>query len=458
MERIKDFLSDNPKVRIGLIFGVIAILIIYIAHKMNESEQRSNEMRIEQRQNERAEPISFFGAQSEVARMDEAQAQDLVSTLNQRMAEKESELDAREERQRHEVSQLREELAEVMAEIARLRSASTPPKNQRDGYVVEGSARPSSPQPSMEEERRLSAQHQPQQVRRQQSEIITESPQRTGRVIRTITQRSIREVNTSGEINEHDIPESRILTERRLQAEREEEEVGEKRRLRQQEEAEFTLAMGSLISGTTLNGVAAPTAVGRSDQPIPVLMRIKQMAAMPNFFTLDIRDCHILGSSIGDLASSRVYIRAEGISCITKDGRAIERNITAYAVSSKDGMAGVEGEVVTRSGEMLVNTMQAGFLSGFAQAATPQRVQPINTDPSTRTLYQTENLDRMAGSGMLTGASNALDKVADYYMTMADAMWPVVEILPGVQIDFIVQRGMTMQLGAPEGEEEHYYD
>lgn len=459
MERVRDFFSDNPKYRIGIIIAIVALVLVYIAYKMDESDQRGRQDRLEERQAQKAEPISFFGASKTVSQIDEEQAQDLITVLNRRMADKESELDAREERQRHEVTQLRDELGGVMNEIASLRSELNRPNTRDDGYVVQRDQ--SSVEPSgqvSEEERRLSAQQRQQQYRTSQSEIITESPQRTGRVIRTITQRSIREVTNSGEISEHDIPQSRILSERTLQAENEEEILAEQRRQKSQEEQEFTLAMGSIISGTTLNGVAAPTAVGRSEQPIPVLMRVKHQAIMPNSFTLDIRECHILGSTIGDLASSRVYIRAEGISCITNDGRAIERNITAYAVSSRDGMAGIEGEVVTRSGEMLARTMQAGFLSGFAQAATPQRVQPINTEPSTETLYQTQNLNRMAGAGMLTGASSSLDKVADYYMTMADSMWPVVEVLPGIQVDFIVQRGMTMRLGEDSNRGDYYYD
>lgn len=462
MERIRDFFSDHPKVRIGLIIGAVLFLMIYIAYKMDESDQSSRLERQQERRNNQAQEVSFFGARNTVETLDAERAQDLVTTLNRRMAEKESELDAREERQRHEVEQLRQELTDIVEQMATIRSSTSPNMGREQGAVMERIS-PATQQGVPEREyalegddRRLVGQNQ--QYRRQQNEIITEQPQRVGRAIRTITQRSIREVTYAGEINEQALPESRIISERTLQAQKDEEKIADRQRLQREEEQEFTLAMGSIISGTTLNGVAAPTAVGRSDMPIPVLMRIKHEAIMPNHFTLDIRECHIIGSTIGDLASSRVYIRAEGISCITNDGKAIERNITAYAVSSRDGMAGIEGEVVTRSSEMLANTMQAGFLSGFAQAATPQRVQPINTEPTTQTLYQTQNLNRMMGSGMLTGASNTLDRVADYYMSMADAMWPVVEVLPGVQIDFIVQRGMTMKLGTGDNRGDIYYD
>lgn len=154
----------------------------------------------------------------------------------------------------------------------------------------------------------------------------------------------------------------------------------------------------------------------------------------------------VLGAGIGNLASERVEIRAEAISCITNDGQAIEKSLTAYAVSSSDGLTGIRGTVIERSGKAIGNSIKAGFLSGFASAAAPQQVPSINTELSASTVWQSQNLNQYAGAGIMEGASSAMERVASYYLAIAEAMWPVIEIPAGIEVDFLVQKGMTLQL------------
>ncbi len=46
----------------------------------------------------------------------------------------------------------------------------------------------------------------------------------------------------------------------------------------------------------------------------------------------------------------------------------------------------------------------------------------------------------------MEGASSAMERVASYYLAIAEAMWPVIEIPAGIEVDFLVQKGMTLQL------------
>jgi conjugal transfer pilus assembly protein TraB len=183
---------------------------------------------------------------------------------------------------------------------------------------------------------------------------------------------------------------------------------------------------------------------------MPVLMRIKREAIMPNGYSLDIVDCHMLGSAIGDLSQSRVLIRAEAIACNTHTGEAIEKRINAYAVDSSDGLAGIQGDVVFKSGAMIANSMKAEFLGGFASALSPQSVQSLNTSPSATQLWQTQNIDQAVGAGLGQGLSGASNRIAEYYMNLAEEAHPVIELIPGIEVDFIVQAGMTLNLRGRE--------
>lgn len=466
-QKIVDYFAERPKVRIAAILGVLAIVLVYLAYAMEQSSKENLEkIRERKAAREGSAQVSFLGVREDVETIDKQEANNIVSVMNQRLNEREAELEARETQQKEEVAVINEQMADLTTTVSKLQnlievngSIGNPDVNTRTQQPNEADRQNWTPEQEAQYQQMMMQKQGAGRQRRVQPETYTEAPQRVGNVIRTISQSHVREISKSGEVSELELNEIRELSDAEKELAEAKQVEAEKRKKEKEKAREFTLAMGSIISGTTLNGVAAPTAVGATDNPIPVIMRVKKEAIMPNHFTLDIRDCHLLGSAVGDLASARVYIRAEGVSCITNSGEAIEQNVTAYAVSSQDGMAGIRGEVVTRSNEMIANTMQAGFLSGFAEAAAPQRVNSVNTEPTTETLYQSANLNRFAGAGMMKGTSNALDRVAEYYMDMADSMWPVIEVLPGNEIDFVVQKGMTMKLeGSGTTEDDYYYD
>lgn len=458
-DSIKDFVSENKWVKPAII-GILGIAAMtFIASSMFDGDVSSRVPSSE------LQSRSYLGLESDLGSLDQQEAEGIVEEMKNRLEDKERSLASRYEADSQEMEQMRLEQEQLKNELFELRKKldqnnQVPTRElsvddvrnmqgasaQQDrGYQVQGT--PTSTQNVNS-----------QVLRRPQTEIITESPTIEGNVIRTITQRSIREVQRSGEVTVSDIKVNR-LTEN-TQAVDDTRESSQQKKYNNKnpsstgEDGEFTLTMGSLVSGTLINGVAAPTKVGSSDTPVPVLMRIKRSAIMPNHFTLDIRECMMLGSAIGDLASERVMIRAEALSCITNDGQAIEKKINAYAVSSSDGLTGIRGTVIERSGKAIMNSVKAGFLSGFGQAAAPQQVPSLNTSPEATSVWQSANLNKYAGAGMLEGASSAMERVASYYLAIAEAMWPVIEVPAGIELDFIVQRGVTLQLNDNSGVEE----
>ena len=454
-DNVRDFVSENKWVK-PVVVGVIGVgAMFFIANSMfaDDIGPRIDPAELEQR--------SYLGIDEELGSFDQREAQNIVSEMRERLDDRERSIlsQYREDASRVEAMQLEQqqlqnqifELERVIQQMNEDRNRQPPVHDGRSGEMV-------VPQRNfmVQGDGRVMQGQNEQVLHRPQTEIVTSSPHIEGNVIRTITQRNIREVQRSGEMTVSD-----IRVERLTESSQEVEDTRARSQGNDQERnpsarghrGEFTLAMGSLVSGTLINGVAAPTRVGSSETPVPVLMRIKREAIMPSAYTLDIRECMMLGSAIGDLASERVNIRAEGISCITDDGQALEQNINAYAVSSVDGLTGIRGTVVERSGKAIMNSVKAGFLSGFSRAAAPQQIQSLNTNPTATTTWQTQNLNQYAGAGILEGASSAMDRVASYYMAIAEAMWPVIEIPAGIEVDFIVQRGMTLRLD-PAAEEE----
>lgn len=206
------------------------------------------------------------------------------------------------------------------------------------------------------------------------------------------------------------------------------------------------LPAGSIITGTFLNGIDAPTGQGARRDPFPSTLRIQKEAILPNRFRADIRECFLIVSGYGDLSSERAYLRGETISCVREDGGVIETNLDSYAVG-EDGKAGVRGRLVSKQGQIIARSLMAGFLSGVSKAFDVKPVPVIETSNSGSANYSRNKPDtNWLQSSAVSGAGSALDRIADFYLEMAEGMFPVIEIDAGRQIDVIVSRGANLQI------------
>lgn len=202
---------------------------------------------------------------------------------------------------------------------------------------------------------------------------------------------------------------------------------------------------GSILTGVLLNGLDAPTGQGARRDPFPSTLRVQKEAVLPNRFQADVKECFMIVSGYGDLSSERAYLRGETISCVREDGGVIEARLNSYVVG-EDGKAGVRGRLVSKQGQIIAKSLMAGFMSGMANAFDVNPVPVLNTAPDGRTQYQRTFSDDMIQGAAMKGASTALDRVAKFYIDMAESMFPVIEIDAGRQVDVIVTSGMSLKI------------
>lgn len=209
------------------------------------------------------------------------------------------------------------------------------------------------------------------------------------------------------------------------------------------------IPLGSIISGYLITGLDAPTADIAKTEPFPVLIAVDKSTLMPNHFRADLVDCTILAAAYGDMSSERVYMRAESMSCITDMGLSIEVELSGYATGS-DGKAGLRGRLVSRQGRLIARSLTAGFLQGLAGAFDVNPVPTINTTGTGQVEYDSVyNSKALAGAGA-KGTSKALERIADFYMRLADNMFPVLELDASRRVDIVLTKGVnTPQLLHP---------
>ncbi len=208
------------------------------------------------------------------------------------------------------------------------------------------------------------------------------------------------------------------------------------------------LPAGAIFSGTLLTGLDVTTGEGSRRDPFPVLLRVKKEAILPNRYRADVRECFLISSGWGDLSSERAYLRAERLSCIRNDSKALESKVEMYAVG-EDGKAGVRGRVVNKTGSVLGRAMMAGFLEGFGKLFGKQPVMALNTGSfgrTTTTPFQSYMSSDALQSGAVSGMGSAMDRLAKYYIDMAQNIYPVIEVDAGRSIDFVLLHGVSLQL------------
>jgi conjugal transfer pilus assembly protein TraB len=191
------------------------------------------------------------------------------------------------------------------------------------------------------------------------------------------------------------------------------------------------IAAGSIITTYLLTGMDAPTGTKASEEPVPILMRIKREALEPNFQRADIVECHLLGGGYGELASQRVLIRGELASCILSDGSVYEGK-TQFFVTGEDGKVGIRGNLVSRNGAMIANAAKAGF----AESLTEIMASAVQPDEVT--------IDTVMGSAAAGASGQAFDMLAEYYIGLAEETFPVIEIPNSRFVDVVLTKGLEI--------------
>ena len=203
---------------------------------------------------------------------------------------------------------------------------------------------------------------------------------------------------------------------------------------------ETYLPSTAFMRAVLLSGLDAPTGGQAQNNPHPVLLRVLDHAQLPNSFRSDVKDCFILGSGYGDLSSERAYVRTESLACIRDAGDALDIPLKGVLVGP-DGKAGVRGRLVSKTGQVLANALIAGLVSGLGTALTSgaivQSVSPLGAT-------QTVDPDKALQAGIGQGLARGLDRLVQYYISLADKIYPVVEVDAGQVVDVIVTRGVSV--------------
>lgn len=215
---------------------------------------------------------------------------------------------------------------------------------------------------------------------------------------------------------------------------------------------------GSISKVTLLNGMDAPTMAKAKTDPIPVLMKVNDLSILPNKYSYDLKECFVLGEGYGDLSSERVYIRTNNLSCISNSGKIIDMPFKAM-ITGEDGKAGLRGRVVSKQGSILARTIMANFVSAVGTAFGNQGNTIIDSISATTGIASsattnTNTTSETFKAGMYQGMASGANKLADFFLKLADQIYTVIEIDANRNVEMISTSKTLLKFISEEDKEE----
>jgi conjugal transfer pilus assembly protein TraB len=203
----------------------------------------------------------------------------------------------------------------------------------------------------------------------------------------------------------------------------------------------------SFMDASLLTGVIAPTTQVGQSHPIPMLIRVKDLAVLPNEVKEDLKGCFVIAEGSGDLSKERVDTRLLNLSCITNQGDAIiDQPVKGWVVDA-DGRAGLSGRVVAKFGTHIARVTVAGFLEGFGRAfeqtALDTTVNIVGGTTTTLKDSDTETVLKAGGGRAIVTVAEDLQK---FYLQLAQQTLPVIEVGPTKQISVIISEGTELEI------------
>jgi conjugal transfer pilus assembly protein TraB len=199
----------------------------------------------------------------------------------------------------------------------------------------------------------------------------------------------------------------------------------------------------SFMEGTLLSGMYAPANSGGKGEPLPGLIRIKNLAILPNSVKADLKGCFVIVEAQGSLFDERAHVRLDTLSCLAKNGESvIDQRVKGYVVD-QDGFVGLRGTVVSKMGAAVARSLFAGFVAGFgdavAQSTTITSISPLGTT-------QTFNTDEAAKAGAGKGLSQAGHDLQRFLLDLGKQAIPAIEVGAMRAVTVVISEGVDLEI------------
>lgn len=205
----------------------------------------------------------------------------------------------------------------------------------------------------------------------------------------------------------------------------------------------------------TLSGLEALASAHARSNPEPIFVRIQTnglISSMGNstskYWT---QGCTVAVMAYGDLSASRVKGRLTKLVCHDKQNkRVIDEDIKGVLLDS-DGALGLKGEVIRRNGSLIAATVLAEFVSAMGSAFAQPGLADFNAASNGDNGLGGFDTKAAVTASAFAGVSGGADKIAEYLLEEAKAIFPVIVVPNGRKGTIVLEEGISLKWNNMDG-------
>ncbi|MBI4575566.1 MAG: TraB/VirB10 family protein [Planctomycetes bacterium] len=199
------------------------------------------------------------------------------------------------------------------------------------------------------------------------------------------------------------------------------------------------LPAGAFARATLLTGVYAP--VTKGEQPLPVLLRLREAFQGPNARRVPLADAFLIGKAVGDANSERAIVELERLSVVLPDGEVFESEVVGY-VAAADGQQGLPGRYEWNAERLVPARMAAGGFAGAAEALSEGEATRVVTPAGGVAEVVTGNAGRRAA---LHGLAAGFEELGAVFQERIAEIGPAIVVENGAEVSVVMLRGTTIE-------------
>ncbi|MDY0362187.1 MAG: TraB/VirB10 family protein [Desulforegulaceae bacterium] len=203
----------------------------------------------------------------------------------------------------------------------------------------------------------------------------------------------------------------------------------------------------SFVKADLLTGVTAKTTGTSSRDTTPLMLRIRDLAILPNAVKADLKGCFVIAEGYGDLASERIITRLVTLSCVDKKGGAvIDESVDGFIVD-EDGGIGLAANVTAKMGTHIARSMWAGFVGGFGKGLSDsQKSFSFSDSGNVNSLIESQDLTKSLKSGLGEGISDGTKDLRSFYLKLAEQTMPVLQSGSSKEVTIVFSKGRDLSI------------
>ncbi len=201
------------------------------------------------------------------------------------------------------------------------------------------------------------------------------------------------------------------------------------------------------MRGTLLSGVQAPASMAGKKNPVPMLIKIDNLAVLPNRLKADLKGCFVIAEGVGNLQTHRVDTRLVNLACVGKKGQSIiDQEVNGFVVDA-DGQVDLKGRVVAKMGTHLARVGLAGLLGGAAEGVEKSSYTE-QFSPATGVVQRTmkDDTESILKLSVGKGLQSTAKELQKFYLDLAQQTLPVIEVGPTKEIHIVIKKGLELKI------------